>query len=73
MISNEETITLKRKDFFRILRTIAIDRTNIAHLFNQVYGIARPNFDNILREVAKDFGVPYEELENVDFERFKHE
>lgn len=71
MMDNEEDITLKRKDFFRILKMFAIHEKHISDLFRQTFGMKNFEFEGILKEIAEDFGVPYEELDNVKFERFK--
>ena len=71
MMDNEEDITLKRKDFFRILKMFAIHEKHISDLFRQTFGMKNFDFEGILKEIAEDFGVPYEELDNVKFERFK--
>jgi len=70
---NEETITLKKKDFLRILKMFAIHEKHLSDLFRQTFGIKNFEFDGIMKEIAEDFGVTFEELDNVKFARFEIE
>lgn len=72
-MNEEETITLKRKDFLRIIKMLAIHEKHLADLFRQTFGMKNFDFDTIMKEIAEDFGITFEELDNVKFERFKIE
>lgn len=54
-------------DWYRLLKITAIDRHHIMQLFREVIGLKVFSFDDILEELAKDFGVPLEKLKDVDF------
>jgi hypothetical protein len=60
------------RDWYRLLRTLAIHEYHIAQLFKQTHGIKDYSFDEILKAVAGDFDVPYEKLRDVKFARFDH-
>jgi len=70
---NEETITLKKKDFLRILKMFAIHEKHLTDLFRQTFGMKNYDFDVIMKEIAEDFGVTFEELDNTKFARFEIE
>ena len=54
-----------------MLRMQAIHEKNIADLCRQSFGMKEMKFDGILKEVADDFEVDYEDLVNVQFARFE--
>lgn len=58
------------RDWYRMLRMMAIHESHIADLFRQTHGMKEFKFDDILKEVAEDFDVPYEKLRDVKFARF---
>lgn len=58
------------RDWYRMLRMMAIHESHIADLFRQTHGMKEFKFDDILKEVAQDFDVPYEKLRDVKFGRF---
>ena len=72
-MSDEDSIVLKRKDFLRLLKMFAIHEKHISDLFRQTFGIKNFEFDGIMKEIAEDFGVTFEEIDNVKFARFEIE
>lgn len=72
-MNSEDSITLKRKDFLRVLKMFAIHEKHLSDLFRQTFGMKDFKFDAIMKEIAEDFGVSYEELDNTKFERFEIE
>ncbi len=64
-------VKIRAKDWWRLFREIAIAKKNVADLFRQTHGIKYFPFDEILKEVADDFEVDYEDLVNVQFARFE--
>lgn len=70
-MGDEDNITLKRKDFLRVLKMFAIHEKHISDLFRQTFGIKNFEFDGIMKEIAEDFGVTFEEIDNVKFARFE--
>lgn len=73
MTNEDETITLRRKDFLRMLKMFAIHEKHLADLFRQTFGMKNFDFDTVMKEIAEDFGVTFEELDSVKFERFEIE
>lgn len=72
-LSTDKTIEIKEKDWNRMLRLQAIHEKNIADLCRQCFGMKEFKFDGILKEIAEDFDVDYEDLVNVQFARFEHD
>ena len=70
---DEQPSKIMPKDWYRMLRMIAIHESHIAELFRQTHGMKKFKFDDILKEIAEDFGVPYEKLRDIRFERFEDE
>ena len=67
---SEQPSKIMPRDWYRMLRMLAIHESHIAHLFRQTHGTKRPDFDSILMKIADDFGVPYEKLRDVSFEGY---
>ena len=70
-LNTDKIIQIKEKDWHRMLRMQAIHEKNIADLCRQSFGMKEMKFDGILKEVADDFEVDYEDLVNVQFARFE--
>lgn len=52
---------------------LAIHESHIANLFRQTHGMKEFKYDDILKEMAEDFEVGYEDTRDVKFARFKHD
>lgn len=70
-LNTDKIIQIKEKDWNRMLRLQAIHEKNIADLCRQCFGMKEFKFDGILKEIAEDFDVDYEDLVNVQFARFE--
>ncbi len=68
---DEQPSEIMPRDWYRMLRMMAIHESHIADLFRQTHGMKEFKFDDILKEVAEDFGIPYEKLRDVKFGRFE--
>src|SRR3989304_2953926 len=62
-----------KKNFLRILKMFAIHEKHLTDLFRQTFGMKNYDFDVIMKEIAEDFGVTFEELDNTKFARFEIE
>ncbi len=60
-------MNLTNKDWYRLLRMIAINRHHLMQLFHESCGIKIISFETILQEVAEDFDVPLKKLQDVQF------
>ena len=67
---DEQGGTIQPKMVYRMMRMIAIDRHHIMQLFREVVGLKEFSFDDILKDTAENFGVPYEKLRDVNFEGY---
>jgi hypothetical protein len=72
-LNTDKIIQIKEKDWNRMLRLQAIHEKNIADLCRQCFGMKEFKFDGILKEIAEDFDVNYEDLVNVQFARFEND
>jgi len=66
----EQPSKIMPRDWYRMLRMMAIDRHDIMQLFRQVFGMKEISFDDVLKDTASNFGVPYEKLRDVSFEGY---
>ena len=67
----EPVRTIREKDWYRLLRMIAIDHHYTLTLFHEVANVSKIKFEDVLKEIAEDFEVPYEKLRDVKFARFE--
>ncbi len=64
---DEQPSRIMPRDWYKLLRILTMHEHHMAQLFRQTHGVKEFSFDNMLKEMAKDFGVPYEKLRDVKF------
>jgi len=69
---NPDTLVKVRvKDYYRLIKMLAIHEFHIATLFRYTAGMKIYSFKDILKELCEDFGVDVKDLEDVSFARFE--
>ncbi len=69
-LNTDKIIQVKEKDYFRLIRMLAIHEFHILTLFRYTAGVKKFKFEEILKETCEDFGVSVKDIENTPFARF---